>query len=284
MKAYTGIYPIRTMCRVLMISVSRYYAWLSGKPTNRAQQDMILTALVKAAHIKTRETYGVERLHAELVDSGVEITKYKVQSLRRKLGLRCKQPKRFKITTNSNHDKAIAPNLLQQEFSVERPNQAWSSDITYIWTAEGWQYLAGIKDLYSREIVGYAISPRMTTTLCLDALKMAIKQRRPASGLIVHSDRGSQYCSNAYRAYLDRYYLVCSMSRKGNCYDNAPIESFWGSLKNELIHQTHYTTREQSRGEIVEWIEIFYNRVRRHTKLGNISPAQAFQNYMQKAA
>ena len=284
MKAYTGIYSIRIMCRVLMISVSRYYAWLSGKPTNRAQQDQILGALVKAAHIKTRETYGVERLHAELVDSGVEITKYKVQSLRRKLGLRCKQPKRFKITTNSNHDKAIAPNLLQQEFSVERPNQAWSSDITYIWTAEGWQYLAGIKDLYSREIVGYAISPRMTTALCLDALKMAIKQRRPASGLIVHSDRGSQYCSNAYRAYLDRYHLVCSMSRKGNCYDNAPIESFWGSLKNELIHQTHYTTREQSRREIVEWIEIFYNRVRRHTKLGNISPAQAFQNYMRKAA
>jgi len=196
-KAYTGIYPIRIMCRVLMISVSRYYAWLSGKPTNRAQQDLILGALVKAAHIKTRETYGVERLHAELVESGVEITKYKVQSLRRKLGLRCKQPKRFKITTNSDHDKAIAPNLLQQEFSVERPNQAWSSDITYIWTAEGWQYLAGIKDLYSREIVGYAISHRMTTALCLDALKMAIKQRRPASGLIVHSVERSyekQYC------------------------------------------------------------------------------------------
>ena len=283
MKAYTGIYPIRLMCRVLLISVSRYDAWLSHKPTNRVQQDIILAALVKAAHIKTRETYGIERLHAELVDSGVEITKYKVRSLRSKLGLRCKQPKRFKITTHSDHDKAIAPNLLQQNFAAQHPNQAWSSDITYIWTREGWQYLAGIKDLYSREIVGYAISSRMTTALCLDALKMAIKQRRPTAGLIVHSDRGSQYCSQAYRAYLDQHDFKCSMSRKGNCYDNAPIESFWSSLKNELIHQTHYDTRVQSKGEIVEWIEIFYNRVRRHTKLGNISPAQAFQNYMQKA-
>ena len=272
------------MCRVLSVSMSSYYAWLTGKPTDRQQRNNILAALVKAAHIKTRQTYGVERLHAELKASGIEISLYKVRKLRSQLGLRCKQVKHFKCTTNSNHDKPTAPNLLGQQFTVERPNQAWSSDITYVWTAEGWVYVAGVKDLFSKEIVGYAIGSRMTTELCLDALSMAIKGRRPKAGLIVHSDRGSQYCSQAYRQRLNQHQFKCSMSRKGNCYDNAPIESFWGSLKNELIHQTQYESREQARGEIVEYIEIFYNRMRRHTKLGNIAPAEAFSNYMRIAA
>lgn len=283
-KAYTQIYPVYLMCQVLHVSISAYYRWLSGKPTNRQQQDMILAALVKAAHIRSRETYGNERLHAELIASGVGISKYKVRKLRNQLGLRCKQVKRFKCTTNSNHDKPIAPNLLNQQFRVDRPNQAWSSDITYVWTAEGWLYVAGVKDLYSREIVGYAIADRMTTELCLNALNMAINNRHPKAGLIVHSDRGSQYCSQAYRQHLDKHKLICSMSRKGNCYDNAPIESFWGSLKNELIHQHDYEYRQKAKAEIIEWIEIFYNRVRRHTKLGNITPAEAFNNFMQKAA
>lgn len=272
------------MCRVLSVSISAYYAWLTGKPTDRQQRNLILAALVKAAHSKTRETYGVERLHAELKASGVEISVYKVRKLRSQLGLRCKQVKRFKCTTNSNHDKPIAPNLLGQQFAVERPNQAWSSDITYVWTNEGWVYVAGVKDLYSKEIVGYAIGSRMTTELCIDALNMAIKGRRPKAGLIVHSDRGSQYCSQAYRQHLAKHDLVCSMSRKGNCYDNAPIESFWGSLKTELIHQKNYEYRLQAKVEIVEYIEIFYNRMRRHTKLGNITPAEAFSNYMLNAA
>ena len=284
MKAHRRLYPLYLMCRVLSVSVSAYYAWLSGKPTNRQQRNKILAALVNAAHNKTRQTYGVERLHAELKASGVEISLYKVRKLRNQLGLRCKQVKRFKCTTNSNHDKPIAPNLLNQQFAVERPNQAWSSDITYVWTNEGWVYVAGVKDLFSKEIVGYAIGSRMTTELCLDALNMAIKGRKPKTGLIVHSDRGSQYCSQAYRRYLEQNQFQCSMSRKGNCYDNAPIESFWGCLKNELIHQNHYESRMQVRGEIVEYIEIFYNRMRRHTKLGNITPVEAFNNYMQKAA
>jgi len=264
--------------------MSAYYAWLSGKPTDRQQRNLVLAALVKAAHIKTRETYGAERLHAEVMASGVEISLYKVRKLRKQLGLRCKQVRRFKCTTNSNHSKPVAANLLGQQFTVERPNQVWTSDITYVWTAEGWVYVAGVKDLYSKEIVGYAIGSRMTTDLCLAALNMAIKGRKPKLGLIVHSDRGSQYCSQAYRACLDQHGFVCSMSRKGNCYDNAPIESFWGSLKTELIHQNDYEYRQKAKAEIVEYIEIFYNRMRRHTKLGNITPAEAFSNYMQKAA
>lgn len=284
MKAHAKLYPIKLMCRVLMISISSYYRWLIGKPSPRAQRDLILSALLKAAHSVSRETYGSERLHAELVSSGVDISKYKVRSLRSKLGLRCKQVKRFKQTTNSDHDKPIAPNLLNQQFTVESPNQAWSSDITYVWTTAGWLYVAGVKDLSSKEIVGYAIDERMTTDLCLKALDMAIKRRKPEAGLIVHSDRGSQYCSKAYRQYLEQHKFECSMSRKGNCYDNAPIESFWSSMKNELIHQTQYESREQARREIVEYIEIFYNRVRRHTKLGNISPAEAFNNFMLQAA
>ena len=284
MKAHRQLYPLYLMCRGLSVSISAYYAWLSGKPTDRQQRNKILAALVKAAHIKTRETYGVDRLHAELKASGVEISLYKVRNLRSQLGLRCKQVRRFKCTTNSNHDKPIAPNLLNQQFVVERPNQVWSSDITYVWTSEGWVYVAGVKDLFSKEIVGYAIGSRMTTDLCLDALNMAIKWRKPKAGLIVHSDRGSQYCSRAYRVQLDQHGLVCSMSRKGNCYDNSPIESFWGSLKTELIHQKDYEYRQQAKAEIVEYIEIFYNRMRRHTKLGNITPVEAFSNYMQNVA
>lgn len=284
MKSHRQLYPLHLMCRVLSVSVSAYYAWLTGKPTDRQQRNRILATWVAAAHNKTRQTYGVERLHAELKASGVEISLYKVRKLRSQLGLRCKQVKRFKCTTNSNHNKPIAPNLLNQQFAVERPNQAWSSDITYVWTNEGWVYVAGVKDLFSKEIVGYAVGSRMTTELCLDALNMAIKGRRPKAGLIVHSDRGGQYCSQAYRQHLVQNQFQCSMSRKGNCYDNAPIESFWGSLKNELIHQSQYESRMQVRGEIIEYIEIFYNRMRRHTKLGNITPVEAFNNYMQKAA
>ena len=282
MKSHSKIYPIYLMCRVLKVSLSAFYAWLSCKSMDRTQRNLILSTLVKAAHIHTRKTYGNERLHKELTASGVEISKYKVRKLRGLLGIKCKQVKRFKCTTNSNHNHLVAPNLLNQQFSAERPNQAWSSDITYIWTAE--LYLAGIKDLYSREIVGYAIGERMTTDLCLKALNMAINTRKPKGGLILHSYRGSQYCSQAYRQHMNKHQLICSMSRRGNCFDNAPIESFWGSLKNELIHQTQYTLRSQARGEIVEWIEIFYNRVRRHTKLGNISPAEAFNNFMHKTA
>ena len=172
--------------------------------------------------------------------------------------------------------------MLEQHFAVTRPNQVWVSDITYIWTNEGWLYLAGIKDLYSCEIVGYAIGERMTVELCIAALQMALLRRRPNAGLILHSDRGSQYCAKAYQQLLSVVGIIASMSRRGNCYDNAPMESFWGSLKNELIHQRTYARRQTAIDEIVEYIEIFYNRKRRHTSLGNISPAQALKQFKLK--
>ena len=174
--------------------------------------------------------------------------------------------------------------MLNQQFELEKPNAAWVSDITYIWTNEGWLYLAGVKDLYTKELVGYCLSERMTTSLCTKALQMAIRRRQPTSGLIVHSDRGSQYCSKAYHAMLSMCKFKGSMSAKGNCYDNAPIESFWGILKNELAHHRQYQTRESAQVEITEYIEIFYNRMRIQAKLGYKSPSQAWQQFMQTAA
>ena len=175
------------------------------------------------------------------------------------LNLRCKQVKKFKITTGSDHELAIAPSLVEQRFKPKKPNELWVADITYIWTDEGWQYLAGIKEVFSCEIVGYAIGPRMTKELCIAALQMAILLKKPSEGLIHHSDRGSQYCSKAYQAQLKKHGLIVSMSQKVNCYDNAPMESFWGPLKNELVHHTQYITRQQAQDEITEYIEFFYN-------------------------
>ncbi len=281
MKAHQYIYPIQIMSQVFCVSASGYYAWRNRKPSIRAQRDALLEVHVKAAHEATRHTYGDERLHAELEANGTLISAYKVRVLRRRLGLFCKQKKRYKCTTNSNHNKAVASNLLAQDFSVSRPNQVWVSDITYIWTNEGWLYLAGIKDLYSCEIVGYAIGERMTVALCVAALQMALLRRKPKTKLILHS-RGSQYCAKEYQKRLKQAGIVASMSRRGNCYDNAPMESFWGSLKNELIHQKSYVTKQTAINEIVEYIEIFYNRTRRHSSLGNISPAQALMQFMLK--
>lgn len=278
------MYPIRVMSRVFNVKPSGYYAWLKRKPSLRSQRDSQLEIHIRVVHEQTRRTYGVERLHAELVEQGVDITPSKVRSLRKKLEIRCKQNRRFKCTTNSQHNKRVAPNLLEQNFAVERPNQVWVSDITYVWTNEGWLYVAGVKDLFTREIVGYAVDKRMTTELCISALNMAIKRRKPKRGLILHSDRGSQYCAKDYTKRAESVGMVISMSRKGNCYDNAPIESFWGTLKNEMIHQQTWNARDNVKSQIVEFIEVFYNRIRRHTQIGNISPAQAWANFYANAA
>lgn len=282
MKAHQSQYPIILMSEVLGVSASGYYAWCNRAPSLRTQRDAVLEVYVKAAHTATRHTYGDQRLHAELKARGVEVSAYKVRALRQRLGIVCKQNKRYKCTTDSNHSKMVAPNLLSQHFKTSAPNQIWVSDITYIWTAEGWLYMAGIKDLYSCEMVGYAIGARMTAELCIAALQMAQLRRKPEAGLILHSDRGSQYCAKTYQQHLRKAGILASMSRRGNCYDNAPMESFWGSLKNELIHQQSYTTRRAAIDDIVEYVEIFYNRIRRHTSLGNISPAQALQQFEQK--
>ncbi|MDH4327765.1 MAG: IS3 family transposase, partial [Nitrospira sp.] len=266
-------YPLSLLCRVLEVSRSGYYAWCIRRPSKRARENTRLEVAIQAAHVRTRQTYGSERLQAELREDGFPAGIGRIKRLRKKLGLRCTQVRRFTITTDSAHHLPVADNLLAQTFTATRPNEMWVTDITYIATAEGWVYLAGIKDLYTCEVVGHAMGARMTTDLVRHALVRTVGANRPRPGLIHHSDRGSQYCAQDYQDQLRQFGLIPSMSRKGNCYDNAPMESFWGTLKNELVHHRRYDTREQARREITEYIEIFYNRQRRHSRLGNRSPA-----------
>jgi len=265
-------YPIPLMCRLYDVSASGYYAWQGRPPSKRACEDARLEVEIKAAHQRTRQTYGAERLQEDLADNGVMTSVHRIKRLRRKLGIRCKQKHTFKVTTNSNHQSPVAPNLLEQKFTATAPNQIWVSDITYIPTDEGWLYLAGNKDLFSGDLAGYAMSERMTKNLILQSLFRGVTEKRPPPGLIHHSDRGSQYCAEEYRAILDRFGMVASMSRRGNCYDNAPMESFWGLLKNELVHHRRFKTRAEAVDAITEYIEIFYKRQRKQARLGYLSP------------
>ncbi|ABB61183.1 integrase core domain protein [Shigella dysenteriae 1617] len=221
------------------------------------------------AHIRTRETYGTRRLQTELAENGIIVGRDRLARLRKELRLRCKQKRKFRATTNSNHNLPVAPNLLNQTFAPTAPNQVWVADLTYVATQEGWLYLAGIKDVYTCEIVGYAMGERMTKELTGKALFMALRSQRPPAGLIHHSDRGSQYCAYDYRVIQEQFGLKTSMSRKGNCYDNAPMESFWGTLKNESLSHYRFNNRDEAISVIREYIEIFYNRQRRHSRLGN---------------
>ena len=266
-------YCVLLLCRVLEVTTSGYYAWVKRPLTIWQQEEMRLELEIIAAHKRTRQTYGPERLQQDLADNGVFVSVYRIKRIRRKLGLRCRQKRRFKTTTDSRHSLPVAENLLNQNFEASAPNQIWLSDITYITTGEGWLYLAGHKDLFTGEVVGYAMSERMTKNLVIQSLSRAVSAKRPAAGLIHHSDRGSQYCAQEYSSLLDGYGMCASMSRKGNCYDNAPMESFWGVLKNEQVHHCHYETREEAIQNITEYIEVFYNRQRKQAKLGFLSPA-----------
>lgn len=279
-------YPIEKMCKVFDVSKSGYYAWRKRRPTPRQVETARLELTIKAAHERTRGTYGPERLQAELAKvDGIIIGRDNLKRIRKKLGLKCKQVKKFKATTNSKHKLPVADNLLEQNFTASRPGEIWVTDITYIPTAEGWLYLAGIRDIFNGEIVGYSMSERMTKELVCKALFRAVVAKRPAPGLIHHSDRGSQYCSHNYQKLLKQFKMQPSMSRKGNCYDNAPMESFWGTLKNELVHHRNYKTRQEAIQEIREYIEVFYNRQRIQARLGYLSPAAFEKNYyMQKMA
>ena len=272
-------YPLRLLCRVLEVSRSGYYAWGTRRPSRRAQENARLEVAIQAAHVRTRQTYGPERLQAELREDGFPAGIGRIKRLRKKLGLRCISVHRWTITTDSAHHLPVAENLLAQTFTATRPNETWLTDITYVPTGEGWLYVAGVKDLYTCEMVGHAMGARMTTDLVRQALLMAVRAKRPRPGVIHHSDRGSQYCAQDYQDQLRQFGMTPSMSRKGNCYDNAPMESFWGSLKNELVHHRRYATREQARREITEYIEVFYNRQRRHSRLGNCSPAAFAQQW-----
>ena len=226
MKEHKSTYPTTMMARLLKVSVSRFYDWLKRGMSKRVVLRNQQTILVKIAHQETQESYGHIRLTRYLQSQGIPISEYAVRCIKRLNQVYCKRHRRFKRTTNSDHNRAIYDNLLKQEFLMTKPNLAWSSDITYIWTAEGWLYLAALKDLCTRQVVGYSLSERMTAQLVCNALSMAIRNHKPSHGLIVHSDRGSQYCSHEYRNMLEKYGFQGSMSKKGDCYDNAPIESF----------------------------------------------------------
>ena len=277
-------FPIEAMCQVFGVSRSGYYNWVQHEPSDRKQSDERLKLEIKVAHIRTRETYGTRRLQTELAENGIIVGRDRLARLRKELRLRCKQKRKFRATTNSNHNLPVAPNLLNQTFAPTAPNQVWVADLTYVATQEGWLYLAGIKDVYTCEIVGYAMGERMTKELTGKAMFMALRSQRPPAGLIHHSDRGSQYCAYDYRVIQEQFGLKTSMSRKGNCYDNAPMESFWGTLKNESLSHYRFNSRDEAISVIREYIEIFYNRQRRHSRLGNISPAAFREKYHQMAA
>ena len=278
------LFTIASMCKVLAIKPSSYYDWLSRDISDQQIHRNHCELLIRAAHSETRERYGVERLQAHLSEQGYYISQYMIRSVKEEHGIKCRRHKRFKVTTNSNHNKLVYPNVLDQKFDAKRPNESWVSDITYIWTAEGWLYLAGVKDLYTKELVGYAINKRMTADLVCRALNMAIKNKGPSQGLIVHSDRGSQYCSHAYHKIINQHHFKGSMSGKGNCFDNAPIESFWGTLKNELVYHQEYKTRFTATNEITQYIELYYNQTRIQKGLGYKTPRQVWFGYYRQAA
>ena len=265
---------IGLMSKVLEVSRSGYYDWLSNrdKVTVREQNRQVIDKRVKDAFVSHRGRSGSPRITEELKAEGDGYNEKTVANSMTRQGLKAKAGKKFKATTNSKHNLPVADNVLGQNFTANNPNEKWVSDITYLWTEEGWLYLAVIVDLYSRCVVGWSMSERMTADLVCDALTMALWNRQMPKGVIIHSDRGSQYCSNAYQQLLNKHGLICSMSGKGNCYDNACAESFFHSLKVEALHGERFVTRQAMREEVFEYIEIYYNRKRLHSANGYVSP------------
>jgi len=269
---HRGAFPVDLMCRTLEVGSSGFYAWLNRpeSPRNRENQQLLME--IKAVHKRSRTTYGSPRIHAQLNESGHACSRYRVARLMRQHGIVSKHKRKFKVTTNSVHSYPIAENLLQRRFNVFRPGQCWVSDITYIPTLEGWLYLAVTLDLFHRKVIGWSMDRWITRQRVIDALNMAIKNGCFEPGLIHHSDRGVQYASNEFQALLKTNGIQCSMSQKGDCWDNAVAESFFHTLKVELIHGKTYITRQEAKTAIFEYIEGFYNRQRRHSYLGYLSP------------
>ncbi len=267
-------YPVRLLCRTLMVTRSGFYAWRHRGPSPRAQANELLRTRIRDIHQRSRGTYGSPRVQAELQAQGFEVGRNRVAREMQQMGLFGRRPKRFRKTTDSDHTKPVAANLLRRNFDTDKPNQVWATDITYIWTREGWLYLAVVLDLFARRVVGWAMASHMRTELVLEALGMALDRRLPPPGLMHHSDRGSQYASGVYRALLDHEGIVCSMSGRGACWDNAVSESFFGTLKVELVYRRDWNDREAARFEIAEFIECFYNNQRRHSSLSYRTPAE----------
>lgn len=276
-----GLYPLVMMCRLLEVRRSTYYAWRTRPESRRTKEDRLLLIEIEISHNASDRTYGSPRVHRDMQGKGIRCGVNRVARLMREKRIRAKQARRYKVTTNSDHSHPVAANLLDRQFDVAEPDRVWTADITYIWTRAGWLYLAVILDLFSRRVVGWAMSNRIDCQLTLTALKMALWRRRPTPGLLHHSDRGSQYAGTDYRNKLDEHGLVCSMSRKGDCWDNAVSESFFKTLKVERVNDRDYWTREEAKTDIADYIEQFYNRKRRHSYLGYISPVEY---ELQKAA
>ena len=265
---------MKKMCRVLDVSRSGYYSWAKHHTSVRQRENERLLLYIQQAYVRGRGTYGSPRIRAELKDNGIQCGKNLIARLMKENGIKAKTKRRFKATTKSRHDLLVAENLLKRKFSSESANKVWFSDITFIWTKEGWMYLAAILDAFNRQIVGWSMSDRLNHGILADALQKALRGRKPEAGLIFHSDRGTQYASYAFRDIMDKYGFVQSMSSSGNCYDNAMMESFFHTLKTELTYFEKYRTRREARGSVFEYIEVFYNRVRRHSALNYCSPIE----------
>jgi putative transposase len=271
-------FPVQLMCEILNVSRSGYYAWRGRPASARAARRVTLIERIRQAHDDSRGTYGSPRITVDLQAAGVRVSENTVAKYMRQAGVRVTPPRRFvPQTTDAAHPHPIAPNLLDRDFAASAPDQKWACDLTYVWTDEGWLYLSVVIDLFSRRVVGWSMSDDLRADgTVAEALTMAVARRRPGAGLLHHSDRGVQYACELYREMLGEHAITCSMSRPGNCYDNAVVESFFGSLKTELVHRLHYRTRAQARASVFEWIECWYNRRRRHSSLGYLSP-EAFE-------
>lgn len=268
------------MCRALGVSTSGYYDWQGREPSKRAQDDVQLASVVRAVHEESRRTYGSPRVHRELRERGICVGRKRVERVMRENDLMGRRRPRFRRTTDSKHDGPIAPNLLERNFTTDQPDRVWVGDITYIWTNAGWLYLATIIDLFSRRVVGWSMASQMRTELVLGALQAALGKRTPSpSGLIFHSDRGSQYASAAFREALEAAGIRSSMSRKGDCWDNAVAESFFSTLKTELVHRLTFLNRQAARFAIAEWVEVFYNGKRRHSAIDYATPREAEEQF-----
>jgi putative transposase len=272
-------YPVQAMCVVLEVSDSGYYDWRDRPASERQQRHQRITQAATRVHYQYKRIYGYRKVHEELAADGVRCCEETVRQVMRENGLKSKVKRKFVITTDSDHSEPMAENILNRDFSAQRPNEKWAADITYIATGEGWLYMAAVMDLFSRRIVGWATSENIDAALAASALKMAIEQRHPDAGLLHHSDRGVQYASQDYQAILRTCQMTCSMSRKGNCWDNAVMENFFGSVKSEWLSDQTLATRQSAKESLFKYIEVFYNRQRRHASLGYVSPAAYEEQY-----